>query len=198
MNQHKALETALALFKTRTKPISRKYALEILQHNYSILRPLLDIVSEERPSWNITRETDSLAAKILMHLLRLSMDVIPNSELPLGCSDSEDKEEWNAAIACNTKLWSDGTALAALAKMRSKVLQEDIASLCRQLTGEVRDMSLKEQAYALNLNRGTLIVAQIRLLINATYLHNPTSAFLFALLPVAYKACERLPSALEL
>ncbi|KAG8957203.1 hypothetical protein FRC03_010378 [Tulasnella sp. 419] len=139
-NQQIALEAALAMFEYRVEPMSRKFALEVLQKEQYILPLLLVAASEERPSWNITRETDSLAALILVHLMRLPMNVIPGSEAPLGCSNSAEQEEWDAAMECNRKLWTTEVALEAVIKMRKKIINENIAVLekyvqCRPVGG---------------------------------------------------------------
>ncbi|KAG8924232.1 hypothetical protein FRC02_010562 [Tulasnella sp. 418] len=188
--QEMALDACLAIFHIRTKPINRKLALEIVQENPAILTDLLELMCEPRPPWHPTRATDSLASRMILQLMALPPEVIPGFDQPLGCFDDADRAEWNAALTCIKILHSLPTALASIIRMRTKVIEEDVVALDREVLHQNKPGF--ETPTEVFTGRGDLVVTSLRLLINMTYL-DLTPGYLLALLPLAYRACERYP-----
>ncbi|KAG8924231.1 hypothetical protein FRC02_010561 [Tulasnella sp. 418] len=189
--QHLALETALALFEKRSKPMSKKFCLQIIQQSPQVLLTLLNLLCETRPPFHLTLANDGLSARILVHLMALPLGWVPGLDVTSSYIEKTDMEEWDAAIQCNNILWSRPEALQRIITMRTKVCEEDIASITIKLLTSRHSKTKFDDVRSVFRNRGTLLVANLRLLINFTYLDDNPVPFLLALLPFSYWACIR-------
>ncbi|KAK7685472.1 hypothetical protein QCA50_011336 [Cerrena zonata] len=184
----------------RSPPPSREFILDVVTHRPNIFDLFFECGLTPRPPWYPETDVDSAAIEILALLMQFPLTTIPCLDIPLeGNHKDEYKSDVDTSIKIIQVFVSRPNWAQRLIDVWSKYEHEEIAIVERLLSRVSQDWYAAappedDAIVEVMERRGTIRIATLRIIANATYANEIKDSDLLSLARIAYLACQKVKS----